>query len=161
MATTEEGSFRAGAARLGVTAAAVSKAVARLEEDLNTRLFDRTTRSIALTREGELYLEHCRRAYHEVITGRQRIEQAGAVVDGELVIALSPILAQLLLGFLPNFSSLYPSLRLRLVFSDRPTRLVQEQVDVALRIGPLKDSSNIALKLLDLCWVTRGFPQLS
>jgi len=158
VATAEDGSFRAGATRLGLTPAAVSKAVLRLESDLGLRLFDRTTRKVALTREGEIYLSHCQRALAEMRAGRERVEQAHRLCVGELVVALSSILGAFVGSRLQSFSELYPGLSVRLVFGDRPSRLVDEQSDVALRIGKLVESRDVAVKLRDLKWATVAAP---
>ena len=159
VATAEERSFRAGAGRLGMTPAGVSKAVARLEDELAVRLLDRTTRSVALTREGEIYLAHCQRAVAEMYAGRQRVEQAHRLCRGELVVALSTVMGASLASNLATFTQLYPGRSVRLVFDDRPSRLVDEQIDVALRIGRLSETREVALKLGELSWVTVASPE--
>src|SRR5690606_26965691 len=73
-AVAEARSFKLAAERLGVSSAAVSKAVARLEHELGVRLLDRTTRRVEPTAEGALYLEHCRGALEQLRLGRERLE---------------------------------------------------------------------------------------
>ncbi len=158
LAAAEAGSFGGGARSLGVTPAAISKAIARAEDELQLRLFDRTTRSVQLTPEGRLYVSHCRRAMDEMVQARERMQQMHRVVGGELVVALSSVLSASLGPRLGSFTELYPGLSVRLVFGDRRTRLVEEQVDVALRIGPLGESCDVAFKLGQFRWATVASP---
>lgn len=154
----EARSFRRAAERLGVTAAAVSKSVAKLEDELGVRLLDRTTRRVEPTREGSIFLEHCREALGLVIGGRERVAEASAVAAGELTVALPHILGRRLIALLPSFTSRYPALRLRLRLSDRFSHLIEEHIDVAIRMGSLADSSMIARKLCTTRWVTVAAP---
>jgi LysR family transcriptional regulator, regulator for bpeEF and oprC len=157
-AVAEARSFKLAAERLGVSSAAVSKAVARLEDELGVRLLDRTTRRVEPTAEGALYLEHCRGAIEQLRLGRERLEQTRSVAAGVLTVALPFILGRHLIARLSRFTARHPQLRVGLRFSDRISRLVDEQIDVAIRIGPLADSSAIARKLGDTRWVTVASP---
>lgn len=158
VAVADHQSFTKAAASLGVTPAAVSQAVARLEEDLNTKLLDRTTRSVELTGEGRLYLEFCRSALSQIQAGREVVEQARQATEGEIIVALPFILGKLVVGMLPEFLERYPRLNVRLTFSDRISRLVEEHIDIAIRIGHLSDSTAVAKKLADTEWILLGSP---
>jgi len=158
VAVAEACSFKVAAERLGVSSAAVSKAVARLEEQLGVRLLDRTTRRVAPTAEGALYLEHCRGALEQLRLGRERLEQTRSVAAGELTVALPFILGRHLMARLPRFCAAHPQVRVALRLSDRMSRLVDEHIDVAIRVGSLADSSVIARKLGDTRWVTVAAP---
>ncbi len=158
VAVAEEGSFTRAAAALGVTPAGVSQAISRMEDALGSKLFDRTTRSLELTGEGRLYLDYCRTALEAIETGRDLVEQAKQATEGELVVALSHVLGPLLASLLPEFLRRYPKLDVRLVLSDRMSRLVDEQIDIALRIGHLRDSSVVAKKLMETHWVLVAAP---
>lgn len=158
VAVAERKSFREAAADLGLTSAAVSKSVSRLEEELGVRLLDRTTRRVEPTAEGRLYLDYCRTALTHMRTARDRVEHARATAEGKLVIALPFVLGPSLTSLLPEFTLRYPGLEVRLTLSDRPSKLVDEQIDVALRIGKLDDTSEIARKLTDTQWVTIASP---
>lgn len=153
---SDEKSFSRGAERLGVSPAAISKAISRLEDDLGVKLLDRTTRKVALTGEGEIYLEHCRVALAEVSRGRQRVEQARSVPEGTLVVAVPTALGNSLVRRLPEFVAAYPALRLRLVFSDRVSPHLDEQTDIALRVGSAVRASADATELCQLRWATVG-----
>lgn len=158
VAVADHQSFTKAAGSLRVTPAAVSQAVARLEEDLETKLLDRTTRSVELTGEGRLYLEYCRSALSQMQTGRHVVEQARQATAGDIVVALPFILGSLIVGLLPAFLERYPKLNVRLVFSDQISRLVEEHIDIAVRIGHLSDSTAVAKKLADTEWILLGSP---
>ncbi len=154
----EEKSFRRAAERLGVTAAAVSKAVGRLEEELGVRLLNRTTRRVSLSPEGELYLARCREAIAQVRAGRDLVAMAGTAARGPLEVSLSPALGSYLVGRLPAFLARYPGIEVNLHLSDRLTRLVDERIDVAIRIGDLPDSTLVSRLLLRPRWTTVAAP---
>ncbi|MFV8749246.1 LysR substrate-binding domain-containing protein [Nannocystaceae bacterium ST9] len=154
----EQRSFRKAAEQLGLSAAALSKAVAKLEDELGVRLFDRTTRRVEPTAEGELFLEHCRAALGSVREGRELLAEAQKVARGELTLSLPFILGPWLIERLPRFCARYPALRLQLRFTDRFSKLVDEHIDVAIRVGTLGDSSAIARKLMTTRWVSVAAP---
>lgn len=158
VAVAEARSFRGGAARLGLSPAAVSKAVARLEEELGVRLLERSTRSVALTAEGEVYLLHCRRALDALQAGQDLVREAAETVAGTLRVSLPPVLGPLVLGALPRLLNRHPRLDLDVALTDRHSRLVEEEVDVAVRIGALDDSALVARRLRTLRWVTVASP---
>ncbi|TPQ37376.1 LysR family transcriptional regulator [Bradyrhizobium guangdongense] len=144
----DEGSLAAAGRKLGRSPAAVSRAIAFLEERVGTELLHRTTRSIKLSEEGERYVAICRRVLTEleeadiVAAGpraapRGTLALTGPVVSGELV--LQPIL--------DAFLDAYPTVSARLLLLDRSVNLIEEGLDVALRIGPLSDSAMIATRV--------------
>lgn len=158
VAAAERKSFRDAAADLGITSAAISKSVSRLEDELGVRLLDRTTRRVEPTAEGRLYLEYCKQALAQMRTARDRVEQARATAAGELVIALPFILGPSVMDLLPEFNQRYPALSVRLTLSDRPSKLVDEKIDVALRIGQLDATTTVARKLSTTRWITVASP---
>lgn len=158
VAVAEEGTFRGAARRLGVTPAAVSQAIARLEDQLGVRLFNRTTRRVAITHEGDAFLLRCRAAIEELRAGRALVEAASDRVRGPLTVSASVILRGYLAPRLSRFAGLYPEVDLHLRFSDRQARLVDEGVDVAFRIGELDDSALRARRLFGTTWVTVAAP---
>lgn len=159
VAVAEAGSFRGAAARLGVTPAAVSKAVRRLEEELGVRLFHRTTRSVALSAEGARFYESCAAAMAQVRAARAQVELAREAADGEVVVSASFVFGRFLARRLPEFAALYPDVRVSLRMTDRLVRLVEEQVDVALRLGALEDSSLRVRRLAETRWATVASPE--
>jgi len=156
--TAEERSFRRAAQRLGVTPAAVSKSILRLEEDLGVKLLARTSRSVAPTREGTLFLERCREAISSLQAGREQLSESRRMPRGEIVVTLPFVLGRVVISELPKITARYPNLRFRISLTDRFVRLVDEGVDVAVRIGTREDSSLIARKLRGSRWVTVAAP---
>ncbi len=158
VAVAEAGSFRAAAEQIGVSAAAVSKSVARLEAELGVVLLHRTTRRVSLSPEGRLFLPRAREALAQLRAGRDLLELAGRGAEGELTLSLPHIVSGTVARAMPAFLARYPGLRLRLRLTDRYVKLVDEEVDLAVRIGELSDSSLIARRLLDTRWTTFASP---
>lgn len=151
-------SFRRAADHLGVSTAAVSKAVLKLEERLGVKLLARTSRTVALTPEGALFRERCREAIASLQAGREQMSDSRRQPRGELRVSVSFILGRLLMPELARFTARYPSVSLRISMSDRLVRLVEEGVDIALRIGARDDSSLVSRVLSRPRWVVVAAP---
>ncbi len=149
--TADAGGFAAAAQRLGLTRSAVAKSVARLEAHLGVRLLVRTTRSVALTPEGQVFFEACARTLNDLDRAEACLSSRRAVVSGELTVSL-PVsfgyrwIAPLLLDFAEN----HPDLRLTLDFTDRFIRPDEEGVDLAVRIGGANESETLISRRLAL-----------
>ncbi len=152
------GSFSRAAEALGVTKAAVSKAVARLEAGLGAPLFLRTSRQVALTEEGALFLERCRAAVDHLTAGRDLLAQKNAAPEGVLKVSLSPVLGRWVVSRLPLLRMRHPKLSFRISVTDRLSRLPEEGVDVALRIGDLEDSALVGPTIARPRWSTVASP---
>lgn len=135
----ETGSFVAAGRQLGLTASAVGKAVVRLEEQLQARLFHRNTRKMALTEEGRMFLERCRRILAEMEAARAELGQTHPTPRGRLRVSL-PLVAMFLAPILADFMAAYPEVQLDLDFSDRLVDVVDEGFDAVLRTGYPTDS---------------------
>lgn len=148
LATADTGSLTAAGRRCGLSTAAVSAAMKRLETTLGVRLFDRTTRSLRPTAEGELMVDHARRALDLVAEGQARVRGDRGALEGPIHITASSTMSQrLLAGWLGEFAAQHPLLEIDLQVSDSWLDLVKDGVDLALRNGPLPDSS-FAARLL-------------
>jgi DNA-binding transcriptional LysR family regulator len=148
LATADTGSLTAAGRRCGLSTAAVSAAMKRLEATLGARLFDRTTRSVRPTAEGEVMIDHARRALDLVAEGQAKVRGEQAELVGTInVTASSAMSERLLAGWLGEFAAAHPGLEIDLQVSDSWLDLVKDGVDVALRNGPLPDSS-LAARLL-------------
>jgi len=156
--TARDRSFRRAAERLGITPAAVSKAIQRLEEEIGVQLFHRTTRRVSLSPEGEIFLARCQEAMAQVHAGRELIAMAQRDPVGELTVSLPFILGRALVARLPRFLGRYPALKLHLRLSDRLSRLVEEGVDIAIRMGELDDSTLVARRIMHTRWATVAAP---
>ncbi len=156
--TAHARSFRVAAEQLGVTSAAVSKAVKRLEADLGVSLLHRTTRRVTLSDEGETFLARCEDAMALVQSARTEAVAAGRAPRGRLTISLSHVLGPFIVDLLPRFRRRHPGVTLDLRLTDRRSRLVDDRVDVALRVGKLPDSSLVARRLWQTRWVAVASP---
>ncbi|MFO0632361.1 MAG: LysR family transcriptional regulator [Nannocystaceae bacterium] len=158
VAVVDGGSFRAAAAQLGVSTAAVSKAVAKLERELGVRLLERTSRRLGLTREGAVYLEHCRRALAAMADGREAVAPARTSARGEVRLTVPFIAARRVVAALPRLLERHAGLSIRLQVTDRWLDPIA-QTDVAVRIGELPDSRLVARRLRSTRWVTLASPE--
>jgi DNA-binding transcriptional LysR family regulator len=140
-------SFVAAGRALGVSASAVGKNVARLEESLGVRLLHRTTRRISLTEEGLLFQERCRRILEDLREAKMSVSLASQVPRGKLRVSLPIIGYRFLVTTLPEFRRLYPAIELELDFSDRLVDVVEEGFDAVIRSGPLADSTLASRRL--------------
>jgi DNA-binding transcriptional LysR family regulator len=146
----ELSSFTAAARALGLTPAAVSRGVGRLEERLGNKLFRRTTRSMQLTDDGRLYFDQCRAALGQIEDAERTITGQLAQARGLLRISVPSTYAHYrLLPRLPAFRALYPDVELDINISNRNIDFVDEGYDVAIRQGNPPDSRLVARKLED------------
>ncbi|MHC1479344.1 LysR family transcriptional regulator [Frateuria aurantia] len=149
VAVIEAGSFSAAARRLDMGQPAVSKAVAQLEAHLHTRLFIRTTRGLAPTDAAQAYYQHALQALQSSELAEQAARDLGHGLVGRLRISAPVTFARLhIVPVLGAFLAQHPGLEVDVVLDDRPIDLLQEGIDVAIRIGPLADSSMTARPLL-------------
>ena len=140
-------SFAKAGRLLGISASAVGKNVARLEQQLGLRLFNRTTRHVRLTEEGAMFHERCRRILDELDDARAMMQDAVAAPRGRLRVSLPTIGYRFLLPILPAFKARFPEIELDLDFNDRLVDVIAEGVDVAIRSGELGDSQLVARRL--------------
>jgi len=147
VAVAEEKSFRRAASRLGVSPAAVSKAVQTLEAAVGQPLFQRTTRAVSLTRAGELFFERCQQAVASVKGGRDALAAEHSQPSGQLVVSAPFVVVPLLVPVLALLSSRFPRLSFDVRVTDQLSRFAEESVDVAVRVGTLAESSLVARRL--------------
>ncbi len=148
VAVARSGGFTAAARALGTPVANVSRKVGLLEEDLGVRLFERTTRHVALTESGKRYFEACSRVLDDLSDADDEVTGEYRQPKGDLVLTapfgfgqhhLQPVVHE--------FLRAYPWVNVHLQLGDRVVALVEEHVDCALRIGTLGDSSLVAREL--------------
>jgi DNA-binding transcriptional LysR family regulator len=155
----ERGSFAAAAADLGLTPSALSKLVTRIEDRLGVRLLTRTTRKLALTAEGELFVARSREILASIEAAEAEVTAASERPRGHLRISVGTAIAKQILGpALPAFLDRYPDIDVGLHVSDRQIDLVAEQVDVAIRSGALGDSTLVARKIAEATRVICASP---
>lgn len=142
------GSLSAAGRKLGLTPAAASARLARLEAELRARLFERTTRQLRLTDEGRLYLTCSEHALRSLDDAKAALQEGQNAVRGKLRIsATSDFGRNLLMQWLDEFRALYPEVRFALTLTDTLSNLVLEDIDLAIRFGTPADSSLVARPL--------------
>ncbi|MBZ9851094.1 LysR family transcriptional regulator [Mesorhizobium sp. CA14] len=148
VATAEAGSLSAAARRAGIPLATVSRKLSELEKHLGTRLLNRSTRRLTLTDAGQSYLAACRRILDEVSEAERIAAGEYSSPTGELVITAPVVFGRLhVLPVITGFLAVYPQVDVRLNLSDRITQLVEEHIDLAVRIGELPDSAMVAIRV--------------
>ncbi|MGH8407981.1 MAG: LysR family transcriptional regulator, partial [Pseudomonas sp.] len=155
----EASSFTAAAQVAGVTPAAVSRSISRLEERLGSRLFVRTTRSIRLTDGGRTFFEQCRQALTQLVEAQQEMMGAQSVPSGLLRISIPTTYGHhRILPLLPKFRALYPQVSVDIHISNRNIDFVAEGYDLAIRVRAQPDSTLIARLLEDARLVVVATP---
>jgi DNA-binding transcriptional LysR family regulator len=135
----EARSFTVAGRQLGVSSSAIGKSVARMEERLGVRLLHRSTRSVALTAEGALFLERCRRIFSEIEAAELELSQTHEAPRGTLRVAL-PLAGMLMMPTLAAFMRAYPEIMLDLDFSDRVVDVIEEGFDAVVRFADAGDT---------------------
>lgn len=145
------GSFAAAARELHVDPSSVSRTISALESELGTRLFQRNTRQLTMTEAGALLVERVGPLLEELEQVRHAAADTAAQMQGTLRITVSNAFGmRRVVPLLPAFYKAHPALHLELIITDAIVDLVAERIDIAIRIGALRDSSLIALPLLPL-----------
>ena len=142
------GSISKAATRLGCSKSVISRQLAKLEADLGTRLVQRTTRRLTLTEVGEVVLQEAQQIEKALVNVEQITGQFQQEVRGHLRVACPrPLGQRFLMPLLDEFMRLYPLIEITLVVEDRITDLIAEQIDVAIRVAHMEDSTLVARKL--------------
>jgi DNA-binding transcriptional LysR family regulator len=152
MAVVHEGSFARAAERLGIGRSAVSRSVLKLETQLDTRLFLRTTRSTALTAEGQRFFDGCRPGVDRIFQALDEMrELRTGIPRGHLRISSTVGFGRKIVApLLKDFHARYPDITLDLILDDRPTDFTSDRIDVAFRNGRMDDSQIVAKKLIPM-----------
>jgi DNA-binding transcriptional LysR family regulator len=144
----ERGSFVGAAKHLNRSATAVTRAVAELEARLGVRLLNRTTRAVSVTEAGQRFLTGARRVLADLAEIEQSAAGQGLAPRGELRVTAPIVFGRRhVLPLVTEFLAQYPEVSVRLALLDRPVDLVEDGLDVAVRIGALADSSAIAVRV--------------
>ena len=159
VAAVETGSFSAASRKLDVPLPTVSRKVSELEAHLKSRLLVRSTRKLALTEAGVAYLSACRRILDEVGNAERTAAGEYSAPRGELVLTAPIVFGRLhVLPIVCDFLARFPEIDVRLVLSDRNVQLVDDQIDIAVRIGALPDSSLVAMRVGSVTQVVGASP---
>jgi len=155
----ERGSFAQAADELDISRAAASGHVAALEKHLGARLLNRTTRRVSLTAEGTDYLRRTRRILDEIQDAEETLRGTRSKPQGRLRVDVPVAFGRyLLVPALPDFTRRYPAIELDIRLNDRVVDLVAERVDVAMRVGPLRQTGLVARRIAQVNIVTCASP---
>jgi len=158
IATAEAASFREAARVLGVTASAISKAVARLEASVGVRLLHRTSRRVTLTTDGEEFLGQCRDAVERVRAARDVLTQKERAPRGLLRVSLPDTFGCRVVAALPSLLVAHPTLEVEAILTNRFVQLADENIDVVVRVGAPGDSRCIVRRVRVLRLATVASP---
>ncbi len=159
LSVAEAGSLSAAARKLRTPLATVSRKVSELEKHLKARLLTRTSRRAALTDAGQSYVAACKRILEDVEAAERAAAGEFIAPKGELVITAPSVFGRLhLLPVVLEFLAAHPDIDIRLVLADRVVNILEDQVDLAVRIGELPDSSLVARRLGAIRRVVCGSP---
>ncbi|VFR32326.1 Transcriptional regulator, LysR family [plant metagenome] len=148
--TVRAGSFAAAARKLGMPPNTVSRRVQQLEEKLQTRLLQRSTRKLSLTPTGRQFFDGCVASIDDIERTRMEVLDAGLEPKGTIrVAAPADFFSHFDIDAISRFHERYPLVRLDFVLSDARTDLIEEAIDVAFRVGPTQDLSLVARRLAD------------
>jgi DNA-binding transcriptional LysR family regulator len=159
MKIADAGNLSAAGRQLGLSLTSVSRQLMALEEVLGTTLVERSTRHLSLTEAGLLYYERSKQILEEVDEAERGLTAQRGVASGRLHVSAPSLLGRLRLSpMLPGFLAEQTAVSIDLMLVDRPVRLAEEGIDVALRIGPLEDSGLIVRKLDDIQLIVCAAP---
>ncbi|AMP03702.1 LysR family transcriptional regulator [Collimonas pratensis] len=145
----EAGSFAVAAQRMRLTRSAVGKSIARLEQRLGVRLFQRTTRSQSLTEDGQAYYERCVRALAELDAGVSALDSGKSEAIGRLRVSVPVLFGRHCVApVLLALARQHPRMTIEMSFSDQVVDLVEEKFDLAIRSGSLPDSTTLVARRL-------------
>jgi DNA-binding transcriptional LysR family regulator len=145
VAIADSGGLTAAAQALEVSLPAVVRTLAMLEQHLGARLFNRTTRRVSLTEEGRVYVEDCRRLLAAIADSEAALTQDAIEPSGHLTITASVLFGQMYVApAVTRFVQQYDRMRVSLQLHDRVVNLLEENIDVGIRIGELEDQSLVA-----------------
>jgi DNA-binding transcriptional LysR family regulator len=155
----EAGSLSAAARRLGLPLATVSRKVSDLEAHLKTRLLTRSSRQISLTGAGQSYVAACKRILEDVGEAERAASGEYSAPKGGLIITAPIVFGRLhVLPLVAEFLAAYPDINIRLVLADHVVNLLEDPIDLALRIGELPDSGLVATRVGAIRRVVCGSP---
>lgn len=159
LAAVEAGSLSAASRKLGMPLATVSRKVSELETHLRTRLVNRTSRRLVLTEAGRSYVAAAKRILEDIGEAERAATGEYSTPKGELLITAPIVFGRLhVLPIVLQFLKTYPEIDVRFTLADRVINLQEEQVDLAVRIGELPDSSLVATRVGSIGRVVCGSP---
>ncbi|MGY2491822.1 LysR family transcriptional regulator [Cupriavidus sp. CP313] len=158
-AVVDEGGFSAASRRLGIPLTTVSRRVSQLEGYLNARLLSRSTRALRLTDVGAAYYASCKEILSRIAETEKSATEGHGIARGDVVVTAPLLLGRLhVLPIAKEFTSNFPEIHVRLVLSDKVLNLVDDHIDIAVRVGRLPDSNMVATRVGSVYRVVCGSP---
>ena len=159
VASAEAGSFSAAGRRLGVPLPTISRKIADLEAHLKTQLLVRSTRRLSLTEAGTAYIAACKRILEQVDEAESQAAGEYTVPRGTLTMTAPVVFGRLhVVPIVNEFLARFPQINVHLTLSDYTISLVDEHIDLAVRVGALPDSTLVAMKVGEIRRVVCGSP---
>ena len=147
----EHNSFTAAADKLGIQKSTISRRISQLEDDLGVRLIQRTTRKLSLTDEGQDLFERCQPLMDELVNATDHVTSKQSEPKGRLRITMPPEMGLFIMNdVVASFVEKYPLIKVDIELSPRVVDLVEEGIDLALRVGALSDSSLIGRRIAEV-----------
>ena len=160
LTVVDAGSLSAAARRLNAPLPTISRKITALEDHLRLRLFIRANRSVKLTAPGEAYVAACRRILDNVAEAERAASGEYSQPKGEIVMTAPLVFGRLrLMPIVEDFLKTYTQIRVRVVLTDRSINLIEDHVDLAVRIGPLPDSELVAVRLGEVRRIVCASPE--
>ena len=148
IAVVEAGGFSAAARRTGDTQSGVSKAIGSLEKRLGVRLFNRSTRSVTLTDQGRRYYDQAKPLVEELDEADSELTSSTLIIAGPIRIAAAATFGRLhVLPLIPELLSLHPGLQVDMILSDGMRDMVEDRIDLAIRVGPVDEPDAIVRRV--------------
>jgi DNA-binding transcriptional LysR family regulator len=148
LAVVETGGFTAAGRRTGASQPVVSKAIGALENRLGVALFNRSTRNVTLTDQGQRYFDRMKPLLEEIEDANREVIGSAADMSGLIRIAVPTTFGRLhILSIIPDLLSKYPNLKIDLVLSDRMRDMVEDRIDLAIRVGAVEEPDAVVRRL--------------
>lgn len=160
VAVVERGSFIAAANKTNIPSSTLSRRLSRLEADLKIKLLERTSRKIHLTEKGKLFYEQCSPLIQQLKQNTKALTESIDKAYGKLKITVPTYIGNTMMAdFFVDFMKLNPEIDLEMILSNEIEDILDEEIDIAIRIGPLNDSNFIALHLWEIDYVLCASPE--
>jgi len=151
IAVVERGSFIAAAKKTNIPSSTLSRRLSRLEADLKIKLLERNSRKIHLTEKGKIFFEQCSPLIHQIKENTKSLSESIDIARGKLKITAPTYIGNTLMAdIILDFMKLNPEIDLEMLLSNGIEDIIDEEIDIAIRIGPLEDSTFIAQHLWDI-----------
>lgn len=160
IAVVERGSLIAAANKINIPSSTLSRRLSRLEADLKIKLLERTSRKIHLTEKGKIFYEQCSPLIQQLKQSTKALTESIDNAHGKLKITVPTYIGNTMMaGFFVDFMTLYPKIDLEMILSNDIEDILDKEIDVAIRVGPLDDSNFIAQRLWDIDYVLCASPE--